>query len=130
MRASGHFWKFQFVYPITLALGLLCAPTSVYGQAPVADNSVIGTTDWDQWKDNCSLTTDFRKKFFNCASSTFRSRPFHFLAQSIVPGSGVGGGGSDDGPGRIRPQTLRDVHTMQSRHHSDGLQSLGSSGRL
>src|ERR671924_1864090 len=41
----------------------------------------------------CELFGDLKKKFIPCATSTFRSRPFHFVAQSIVPGSGVGGGG-------------------------------------
>src|SRR5262249_26344707 len=37
---------------------------------------------------------DFGKDtFISCAASTFRSRPFHFVVQSVVPGSGVGGGG-------------------------------------
>lgn len=60
-----------------------------------SDPTVTGTNDWDQWKKNCrDLTTDFGKDtFLSCATSTFRSRPFHFVAQSIVPGSGVGGGG-------------------------------------
>ncbi len=81
----------------------LCALTvtmansgSMFGQeAPtaVSKTAVAGTSDWDQWKSNCSLSHDFAKKFISCATSTFRSRPFHFVAQSIVPGSGVGGGG-------------------------------------
>lgn len=60
------------------------------GTAPVTQ-----TYDWVEWKSNCH---DFvhgpgKDTLFACGSSTFRSRPFHFLAQSIVPGSGVGGGG-------------------------------------
>jgi len=59
------------------------------------DPTVVGTGDWDQWKKNChDMRTDFGKDtFLSCATSTFRSRPFHFVAQSVVPGSGVGGGG-------------------------------------
>jgi len=59
------------------------------------DPTVVGTGDWDKWKKNChDLTTDFGKDtFLSCATSAFRSRPFHFVAQSVVPGSGVGGGG-------------------------------------
>ena len=59
------------------------------------DPTVVGTGDWDQWKKNChDMTTDFGKDtFLSCATSAFRSRPFHFVAQTIVPGSGVGGGG-------------------------------------
>lgn len=63
-------------------------------QAPPSNPApVVDTSDWAQWKRNCSLTSDFLKKLFDCGSSTFRSRPFHFVAQSIVPGSAVGGGG-------------------------------------
>src|SRR6266853_1539938 len=59
------------------------------------DPTVVGTCDWDQWKKNChDMRTDFGKDtFLSCATSTFRSRPFHFVAQSVVLGSGVGGGG-------------------------------------
>lgn len=55
----------------------------------------MGTADWDQWKRNCSdMISDFGKKTpLDCTESAFRNRPFHFYAQSIVPGSGVGGGG-------------------------------------
>jgi len=71
------------------------APTTAQAPAPAPANTpVTGTTDWDQWKRNCSsLFTDFAKKIFDCGDSTFTARPFHFLAQSIVPGSAVGGGG-------------------------------------
>lgn len=73
------------------------APSSPPTNPPMwaSDPTVTGTNDWDQWKKNChDLATDFGKDtFLSCATSTFRSRPFHFLAQSIVPGSGVGGGG-------------------------------------
>ena len=60
-----------------------------------SDPTVTGTDDWDQWKKNChDMTTELGKDtFLSCATSTFRSRPFHFLVQSVVPGSGVGGGG-------------------------------------
>jgi len=68
-------------------------PTSSPTSTPTPNTPVTGTSDWDQWKRNCSLSDDFRKKFISCATSTFRSRPFHFVAQSIVPGSAVGGGG-------------------------------------
>jgi len=77
-----------------LAIVVLRPVSPAKAQAPApSDTTVTGTTDWDQWKRNCSLLTDFKKKIFDCGSSTFRSRPFHFLAQSIVPGSAVGGGG-------------------------------------
>lgn len=76
-----------------LAGYLLLCPNLAKAQQPPDNSTVTGTTDWDQWKRNCTLFTDFAKKFIPCASSTFSARPFHFLAQSIVPGSGVGGGG-------------------------------------
>ena len=77
-----------------LAVLILSAARPAGAQtAPANPSPVVGTSDWDQWKSNCSLSSEFLKKFVSCASSTFRSRPFHFVAQSIVPGSGVGGGG-------------------------------------
>src|SRR5882724_5205351 len=73
------------------------APSSPPLNPPMwpSDPTVTGTNDWDQWKKNChDMTAGFGKDtFLSCATSTFRSRPFHFLAQSVVPGSGVGGGG-------------------------------------
>ena len=57
---------------------------------------VTSTSDWTEWRSHCSDIFHKPHKgesFFACASSTFRARPFHFVAQSIVPGSGVGGGG-------------------------------------
>jgi len=82
-------WMFFQMNPAWAQEGRPVPPPSV----PAASTPVIGTSDWDQWKNNCELSHDFRKKFFSCATSTFRSRPFHFVAQSVVPGSGVGGGG-------------------------------------
>src|SRR5882724_8790414 len=74
------------------------APSSPPLNPPMwpSDPTVTGTNDWDQWKKNChDMTAGFGKDtFLSCATSTFRSRPFHFLAQSVVPGSGVGGGGA------------------------------------
>jgi hypothetical protein len=60
-----------------------------------SDPTVTGTDDWTNWKRNCSdMFQHFAKdSVMNCGASTFRSRPFHFLAQSVVPGSGTGGGG-------------------------------------
>jgi hypothetical protein len=85
---------------ITLGVWLLLLACSASGQtaAPgtlAVGSEVVGTSDWDEWKRNCSQAVrDFGgKTVFNCAESAFRSRPFHFYAQSIVPGSGVGGGG-------------------------------------
>jgi hypothetical protein len=73
------------------------APSSPPTNPPMwaSDPTVTGTDDWDQWKMNChDMATAFGKDtFLACATSTFRSRPFHFLVQSIVPGGGVGGGG-------------------------------------
>ena len=59
------------------------------------DPTVTGTNDWDDWKRNCSdMMRSFGKDtLLSCGTSTFRSRPFHFVAQTVVPGSGVGGGG-------------------------------------
>jgi len=94
MHADNHGSKRKSVGVVALGVGLLFWVSSAKAQAPTSSTPpVTGTSDWDQWKRNCSLATDFRKKFFSCASSTFQARPFHFLAQSIVPGSAVGGGG-------------------------------------
>jgi hypothetical protein len=94
MRPSNSPWISRGASVTALIVVLFCTVGPVKAQAPTPSApSITGTTDWDQWKRNCSLLTDFEKKFFNCATSTFTSRPFHFLAQSIVPGSGVGGGG-------------------------------------
>jgi hypothetical protein len=94
MRTQKLSAGFRYASSIMLLLGLLLAGRGVNAQAPPSNPApVVGTTDWDQWKINCSLTSDFLKKLFSCGSSTFRSRPFHFVVQSIVPGSAVGGGG-------------------------------------
>jgi hypothetical protein len=84
----------KWMSTVALVGFLLLWASSAAGQTPAASNATAtGTTDLDQWKHNCSLVDDFAKKIIPCATSTFTSRPFHFLAQSIVPGSGVGGGG-------------------------------------
>ena len=88
MRPSSS--TFKAIAIATMSLGTFGLNAQVVQSSA---NPVTGTTDWDQWKRNCSLSSDFRRKLFDCASSTFRSRPFHFLAQTVVPGSGVGGGG-------------------------------------
>jgi hypothetical protein len=79
---------------LALVLGGMFALHPLAAQTPSAPvGAVTDTSDWAQWKRNCALANEFTKKFMSCATSTFRSRPFHFVAQSIVPGSGVGGGG-------------------------------------
>jgi hypothetical protein len=94
MQTGKQFSNLRCLLGLMLAACLLFHPYSADAQTPsTAATPVTGTSDWDQWKRNCSLFTDFAKKFISCATSTFRSRPFHFLAQSVVPGSGVGGGG-------------------------------------
>ena len=102
MHINNCFLRSQGVRGIALGAWLLFQMNPAWAQeapplpapsAPAGSTPVVGTSDWDQWKSNCALSNDFRKKFFSCATSTFRSRPFHFVAQSIVPGSGVGGGG-------------------------------------
>lgn len=95
MPARTHGQRQKYGSIVTLAVVfLLVVVSAAKAQAPTASPSpVIGTSDWDQWKRNCSLATEFTKKFMSCATSTFRSRPFHFLVQGVVPGSGVGGGG-------------------------------------
>jgi hypothetical protein len=65
------------------------------GTQSTASASVTGTTDWDAWKHDCSdLVHDPGKKsLLACGTDTFRARPFHFVAQTVVPGSAVGPGG-------------------------------------
>jgi hypothetical protein len=60
-----------------------------------SDPTVTGTDDWDNWKRNCGdVVHNFGKdSLLSCGTSSFRSRPFHFVAQTVVPGSAVGGGG-------------------------------------
>ena len=94
MQAPNPRTAQKFARGLMLGILLLLSANLANAQSPTQTNSsVTGTSDWDQWKDNCALAADFRRKIVSCASSIFRSRPFHFLAQSIVPGSGVGGGG-------------------------------------
>ena len=100
MRIHNERLRSSFVRGILLAAWLALSVSSARAQAPpqapkapTAGAPVVGTSDWDQWKSNCALAHDFRQKLISCATSTFTSRPFHFVAQSIVPGSGVGGGG-------------------------------------
>ena len=90
---------------VAIAIGFLSgasllaqiAPSSPPTNPPMwsSDPTITGTDDWSDWKRNCSdMVHNFgRESVLNCGTSTFRSRPFHFLAQSVVPGSGVGGGG-------------------------------------
>ncbi len=72
-----------------------CAGTMCAQNAAAPSSVVTQTYDWVEWKANCDnfFHGPSKDNLFACGSSTFRSRPFHFLAQSIVPGSGVGGGG-------------------------------------
>jgi hypothetical protein len=78
-------------------LGAQILANSTVSSPPIwsSDPTLTGTNDWDDWKRNCSsMAHDFGKDtLFSCGTSTFRSRPFHFLAQTVVPGSAVGGGG-------------------------------------
>jgi hypothetical protein len=95
MRISSHLLNFQRLKAAAFVATLLICPRFAAAQAgptPPTER-VTSTTDWTQWKSNCSLGDEFAKKIFSCAASTFTARPFHFVAQSIVPGSGVGGGG-------------------------------------
>jgi hypothetical protein len=72
-------------------------PPDAPAAKPAASQApVTSTTDWTYWKNDCyDLFHKPGKKqsFIGCATYTFTARPFHFLVQSIVPGSGVGGGG-------------------------------------
>jgi hypothetical protein len=101
MRTRYHSSSSRYILGLALSACCLLQINSASAQTPAptpapagTTNPVTGTSDWDQWKRNCSgLLHHFKQDLIGCGSSTFRSRPFHFVAQSIVPGSGVGGGG-------------------------------------
>jgi hypothetical protein len=76
-----------------LAIALLTSAAS-HAQLAPPTGSVTSTTDWAHWKTSCSLAYKITAgRFVDCATSSFTARPFHFLAQSVVPGSSYGGGG-------------------------------------
>jgi hypothetical protein len=63
----------SFFRALALTFVLFLSGTTVNGQTPAPSGTpVVGTSDWDQWKRNCSLSSDFAKKFISCATSTFR----------------------------------------------------------
>lgn len=82
---------------LMIVVFLFLNASTAWGQAPATTYSgrITDTSDWGKWKANCSNKDEeaWKKALMACATSAFTSRPFHFLAQSIVPGSGVGGGG-------------------------------------
>lgn len=85
--------RWRAIVVIALAL-VLFAPQILEAQLAAPTGSVTPTTDWTHWKSSCSLSDKISlTRFVDCATSTFSARPFHFLAQSVVPGSGYGGGG-------------------------------------
>jgi hypothetical protein len=100
-KFSAHSIFFAALFAVSLAavtatpLSAQLSPSSPAVAPPMwqSDPLIQNTGDWAQWKMNChDMATDFGKDtFIACATSTFRSRPFHFVAQSVVPGSGVGG---------------------------------------
>lgn len=108
MRAAGEgtrrkknisWWLLTMAMELFLALPMAAqvSPSTPPLNPPMWPNdpTVTGTGDWDAWKRNCAdMVHDFGLgTLFSCGTSTFRSRPFHFLAQTVVPGSAVGGGG-------------------------------------
>jgi hypothetical protein len=92
-------WAAGMTVCMLLSSGILHA--QVPSGAPIAnaswpnDPTLTGTNDWDNWKRDCLhlVHTPGKDSFLSCAIDFFRSRPFHFVAQTVVPGSGVGGGG-------------------------------------
>jgi hypothetical protein len=88
---------------LVVVLGMLATSASTCAQeptgAPLAHLTVAykppATNDWANWKRDCHLmfTKPGKDDIISCATDTFRNRPFHFVAQTVVPGSGVGGGG-------------------------------------
>src|SRR5216684_1747135 len=88
---------------LVVIAGMLATSASVRAQeptgAPLAHPAVAykppQTNDWHNWKHDCHdmFTKPDKDDIISCATDSFRNRPFHFVAQTVVPGSGVGGGG-------------------------------------
>jgi hypothetical protein len=88
---------------LVVVVGMLATSALTCAQeptgAPLAHPTVAykppATNDWANWKRDCHLmfTKPGKDDIISCATDTFRNRPFHFVAQTVVPGSGVGGGG-------------------------------------
>jgi len=88
---------------LAVVVGLLAACVSTQAQmptgAPLAHPTIAytppKTNDWANWKRDCHdmFTKPDKDDVISCATDTFRNRPFHFVAQTVVPGSAVGGGG-------------------------------------
>ncbi len=101
MRRRGNdLLRWRCMRGAALAAWILLQACPASGQTPAPGTlgsgaEVTGTSDWDTWKRNCSdMVHKFgTKTFLGCTESAFRNRPFHFYVQSVVPGSGVGGGG-------------------------------------
>lgn len=94
MSGRNHLSRVLFTCAtVLLAFSALGIRVVLAQSLPANPSPVTETTDWANWKRNCSFSQDFLQKLFSCATSTVTARPFHFIAQSIVPGSGVGGGG-------------------------------------
>jgi hypothetical protein len=92
---------FRLALVVAISVLTICAstraqvPTGAPLAQPKVDYKPPQTNDWANWKRDChNMFTKFAKdNFLGCATDTFRARPFHFVAQTVVPGSGVGGGG-------------------------------------
>ena len=88
---------------LVVIVSMLASSGSIRAQeptgAPLAHPTVAykppQTNDWANWKRDCRhmFSKPGKDDIISCATDTFRSRPFHFVAQTVVPGSGVGGGG-------------------------------------
>lgn len=70
-------------------------PTGASVVQPTVKYTPPATNDWANWKRDCQhmFSKPDKGNIMGCATDTFRNRPFHFVAQTVVPGSGVGGGG-------------------------------------
>lgn len=91
----------RFVLALVVGLFAISAPTRAQAPkgAPLAQPTIkyvpSQTNDWANWKRDCHnmFTKTDKGNIIGCATDSFRNRPFHFTAQTVVPGGGVGGGG-------------------------------------
>src|SRR5260370_1831189 len=91
---------------LVVVVGILVSAAVTRAQeptrAPVAHPTVAYkpplTNDWANWKRDCHnmFTKPDEDDIISCATDTFPNRPFHFVAQTVVPARGVGRGASYD----------------------------------
>src|SRR5260370_41516017 len=86
---------------LVVIVSMLASSGSIRAQeptgAPLAHPPVAykppQTNDWANWKRDCHhmFSKPWQDDIISCATDTFRSRPSHFVAHTVVPGSRAGG---------------------------------------